>query len=96
MCQYSPRLNSCEYSLNVFLLQYDWVKKVLGDVVLEATSFSSMQRATAKGLLELFEKEQIMATAYLFHEFFMITAPLSRYLQNVNVDLGKALAMVDS
>lgn len=26
----------------------------------------------------------------------MITGPLSRYLQSVNVDLGKALAMIDS
>ena len=60
------RWNSREYSLKVFLLRYDCVKKVLGDVVLEATSFSSIQRATAKGLLESFEKEQIMATAYLF------------------------------
>ena len=89
------RWNSREYSLKVFLLRYDCVKKVLGDVVLEATSFSSMQRATAKGLLESFEKEQIMATAYLFREIFVITGPLSRYLQSVNVDLGKALAMVD-
>ena len=37
-----------------------------------------------------------MATAYLFCEIFVITGPLSRYLQSVNVDLGKALAMVDS
>ena len=37
-----------------------------------------------------------MATACLFHEIFVITGPLSRYLQSVIVDLGKALAMVDS
>ena len=54
-----------------------------------------MQRATAKGLLESFEKEQLMATAYLFRETFVITGPLSRYLQSVNVDLGNALAMVN-
>ena len=54
-----------------------------------------MQRATAKGLLESFEKEQIMATAYLFREIFVITGPLSTYLQSVKVDLGKALAMVN-
>ena len=89
------RWNSREYSLKVFLLRYDCVKKVLEDVVAE-TSFSQMQRATAEGLLESFEKKQILATAYLFREIFVITGPLSRYLQSVNVDLGKALAMIDS
>ena len=55
----------------------------------------STGKATGKGLLESFEKEQTMATAYLFREIFVITGPLSRYLQSVNVDLAKALAMVD-
>ena len=55
-----------------------------------------MQRATAEGLLESFEKKQIFATAYLFREILVSTGPLSGYLQSVNVDLGKALAMIDS
>ena len=37
-----------------------------------------------------------MPTACLFREIFVITGPLSRYLQSVNVDLGKALDMVDA
>lgn len=66
--------------------------QVLGKIVAES-SFSANQRATAEGLLASFQTKQFMATAYLFREIFVITGPLSRYLQNVNVDLGKALAM---
>ena len=69
--------------------------KVLGEVTGES-SFSVNQRATAEGLLAPFQSKQIMPTACLFREIFVITGPLSRYLQSVNVDLGKALVMVDS
>ena len=37
-----------------------------------------------------------MATAFLFQEIFAKTGPLSRYLQSVNMDYAKALAMIDS
>ena len=36
-----------------------------------------------------------MATAYLFREIFAITGPLSRALQAVQIDFGKALGMID-
>ena len=60
------------------------------------SSFSANQRAIANGLLASFETKQVIATAYLFREIFVITGPLSRYLQSVEIDLGKALAMIDT
>ena len=42
------------------------------------------------------QTKQFLATAYLFQEIFASTGPLSRYLQRVDVDLGKALGMVQS
>ena len=40
--------------------------------------------------------KQVVATAYLFREIFAVTGPLSRYLQNGDVDFGKAIDMVGS
>ena len=37
-----------------------------------------------------------MATMYLFQEIFVVTGPLSRYLQTVNMDICNALAMMQS
>ena len=37
-----------------------------------------------------------MATASLFKEVFAKTGPLSQYLQSVNMDYAKALALIDS
>ena len=37
-----------------------------------------------------------MATAFLFNEVFAKTGPLSRYLQSVNMNYAKALALIDS
>ena len=54
------------------------------------------QRLTAEGLLTSFQLKQIDATACLFREIFAITGPLSRYLQSIDVDLGKATSMIDS
>ena len=42
------------------------------------------------------QTKQFLATAYLFREIFASTGPLSRYLQRVDVDFGKALGMVES
>ena len=83
------RWSSCEFSLKVFLSRYDCVIKVLGEVSAES-SFSTNQRATAEGILASFQTKQIIATAFLFREIFIITG-----LQSVNVELGKALAMID-
>ena len=37
-----------------------------------------------------------MATTYLFQEIFVVTGPLSCYLQTVNMDICNALVMVQS
>jgi hypothetical protein len=59
-------------------------------------SHSAHARSTAEGIRSSFETKQVLATAYLFREIFAITGPLSRYLQSVNVDLGKALGLFDT
>lgn len=62
----------------------------------EDQSNSAHARATAEGIGLSFEIKQVLAKAYLFRKIFAITGPLSRYLQSVNVDLGKAMGMIDS
>ena len=37
-----------------------------------------------------------MATAFLFRELFAVTGPVSRYLQTVDIDLSKAVPMINS
>lgn len=59
------------------------------------TSVKSEIRATAAGLLDTFEFKQVIATAYLFREIFASAGPLSRQLQAVQIDFGKALQLLD-
>ena len=89
------RWSSREFSLKVFFLRYDCIMKILKKVE-EDQSNSAHARATAEAIRLSFETKQVLATAYLFRNVFAITGPLSRYLQSVNVDLGKAMGMIDS
>ena len=89
------RWYSLEFCLKVFLERYSCIIQVLENVV-TGTSFDENQRLTAEVLLTSFQLKQIVATACLFREIFAITGPLSRYLQSIDVDLGKATSMIDS
>ena len=89
------RWNSKEFCLQVFLSRFDCIIDGL-QTVADDESFAENQRATANGLHSAFQTKQSVATAYLFQEIFAVIGPLSRYLQNVDVDFGKAIDMVDS
>ncbi|CAB4011432.1 zinc finger MYM-type 1-like [Paramuricea clavata] len=69
-------------------------------LVLETVALDSLidgnPRKTSIGLLKQIQTKQFLATAYLFREIFASTGPLSRYLQRVDVNFGKALGMVES
>lgn len=83
------------FALRVFLLRFDCIIEMLQRVG-DGGSFAENQRATAKELHTVFQTKQFVAFAYLFQEIFDITGPLSRYLQSVNVDFGKAIDLIDS
>ena len=89
------RWSSREFSLKAFLQRYDSIMCVL-ETVSADTSFEGNQRSTSAGLMECFRTKQFVATAYLFREIFAITSPLSRYLQSIDIDFGKAISMIDS
>ena len=89
------RWSSREFSLKAFLQRYESIMHVL-ETVSTDTSFDGNQRSTSAGLLECFQTKQFIATAYLFREIFAITGPLSRYLQSIDIDFGKAISMIDS
>ena len=61
----------------------------------EKTSIEAEKRSAADGLLKTFCTKQFMASAFLFKEIFSITGGLSRILQGVNIDFGKALVLLD-
>ena len=61
-----------------------------------STAFDAGRRYTADGMRNLFSTKQFMANAYLFREIFAMTGPLSRILQGVNIDFGKALNFLDA
>ena len=89
------RWNSRESCLKVLLSRYDCILSVLDTVALDF-SIDGNPRKTSAGLLTQIQTKQFLATAYLFREIFASTGPLSRYLQRVDVDFGKALGMVES
>ena len=89
------RWHSREFGLKVFLSRYDCILSVLETVALDV-SFDGNPRKTSAGLLTQIQTKQFLATAYLFREIFASTGPLSRYLQRLDVDFGKALGMVGS
>ena len=74
----STRQTICDILLQV-------LEKVIADKSLE-----DKQRAVAVGLRQSFLKKEIVATACFFKEIFGITGPLNKYLQCINMDLGKA------
>ncbi len=88
------RWHSREFCLKVFLSRYDCILSVL-ETVASDVSFDGNPQKTSAGLTQI-QTKQFLATAYLFREIFASTGPLSRYLQRVDVDLGKALGVVQS
>ncbi|CAB4034460.1 zinc finger MYM-type 1-like [Paramuricea clavata] len=89
------RWHSRELCLKVLLSRYDCILSVLETVALDSL-IDGNPRKTSIGLLKQIQTKQFLATAYLFREIFASTGPLSRYLQRVDVDFGKALGMVES
>ena len=84
------RWSSRERSLRVFLQRFQSIQRALTQIASD-TSFENNQRDVANGLLETFNKKDILATACLFREIFSVTGPLSLYLQTIDIDLGKAI-----
>ena len=89
------RCHSCELCLKVLFSCYDCILSVLDTIALDF-SIDGNPRKTSAGLLRQLQTKQVLATAYLFREIFAFTGLLSRYLQRVDVDFGKALGMVKS
>ena len=87
-------MNSREFSLRAFIGRYDSVTSVLEEIS-GNTSFKSETRATATGLWDGFQTKQFIVAAYLFREIFATTGPLSRQLQAIEIDFGKALQLRD-
>ena len=87
------RWSSRELCLKVFDKRYDTLMGVLQKVI-DDTSLENKQRAVATGLRQSFLRKNIVATACLFKEIFIITGPLNKYLQSIDMDLGKANALV--
>ena len=94
------RLNTVRWSaremcLSTFLERYECILLTLNQIQTEV-SFDLKHRSEAAGLLSSIQTREFLATAFLFQEIFAKTGPLSRYLQSVNMDYAKALAMIDS
>ena len=94
------RLNTVRWSaremcLSTFLERYECILQTLDQIQTEL-SFDLKHRSEAAGLLSSIQTREFMATAFLFNEIFAKTGPLSRYLQSVNMDYAKALALIDS
>ena len=85
MCEYFYGASHERIILNLDKIQMD-------------NTFDTKHRSDATGLPSCINTKQFMATMatmYLFQEIFVVTGPLSRYLQTVNMYLN-ALAMVQS
>ena len=87
------RWNSRELCLKVFLQRYDPLMRVLQNSD-SNNSIDSKKRAISKGLNGAFLRKDIIATAILFKEIFVITGPLNTYLQSIDMDFGQANALV--
>ena len=89
------RLNTVrwEMCLSTFPERYECI---LRDQIQTELSFDLKVRSEAAGLLSSIQTREFMATTFLFKEVFAKTGPLSRYLQSVNMDYAKALALIDS
>ena len=87
------RWSSREICLDIFNKRYDVIMKVLKDVS-EDSAIDEKHQSIANGLFDNFSFKEFVATALLFIEIFVITGPLSRYLQSKRVDLAKACSLV--
>ena len=87
------RWSSRELCLKVVDKRYDILLQVLEKVIGDK-SLEDKQRAVAVGLRQSFLKKEIVATTCFFKEIFGITGPLNKYLQGINMDLGKANDLV--
>ena len=86
------RWNSREKCVNTFVERHECIL----DKIQMDNTFDTKHRSDATGFLSSINTKQFMATMYLFQEIFVVTGPLSRYLQTVNMDICIALAMVQS
>eukprot|EP00731_Ephydatia_muelleri_P024343 Em0016g614a len=89
------RWNSRERCVNTFVERHECIILTLDKIRMDNT-FDTKHRSDATGLLPSVNTKQFMATMYLFQEIFVVTGPLSRYLQTVNMDICNALVMVQS
>ena len=89
------RWNSREFSLDLFLEQYGATLDAL-EQISTSRSFDADKRCIADCLLNAFVSKQFIATSILFREIFEMTGPLSRTLQSVDIDFGKAGNTLDS
>jgi hypothetical protein len=88
------RWSSREACLTVFLHRYTSILETLENVS-GSDHFEGKARSDAAGLLSSVTSMQFLATACLFQEIFALTGHLSRYLQGVELDVFRALQMVD-
>ena len=87
--------SSREFALQLFLTLYDGIMTTL-DLIMSDTNFDSDKRSKADGLFASFSEKDFLCTAYLWREIFAVTGPISRMLQGVDIDFGKALSLVDA
>ena len=79
----------------MFLKRYGSVLLLL-EKITASSAFNADGRNIVDGMRNLFSTKQFIASAYLFLEIFAMTDPLSRILQDVNIDFGKALNLVNA
>ena len=75
---------------------YDTIAlKRFSKTLLQKTLSRKSKGKLPKDFLNRYKKANL-CNSVSFRGIFVIAGPLSRYLQSVNIDLGKALAMIDS
>ena len=74
----------------MFLKWYDSIMLML-EKITASIAFYADRWNTADGMQNLLSTKQFMASAYLFREIFAMTGPLSRNLEDANIDFGKVL-----
>ena len=79
----------------MFLKRYGSVLLLL-EKITASSAFNADGRNIVDGMRNLFSTKQFIASAYLFLEIFAMTDPLSRILQYVNIDFGKALNLLNA
>ena len=69
---------------------------LLLEEIAASTAFDVDRRNTVDGMQNLFSTKPPVASAYLFREIFVMTGPLSRILQGVNIGFGEAFNLLDA